>query len=123
MSTSSIIQLQIPPKKRAANRLSQWSSSAKFMAVIDALLDIRPRRTDPGGCEVLILENQVYLASEQSDGEFIGTADELIRNLNGIADAAELDADERAALLQAVEEARLDEHLSSAHCRARGHAR
>lgn len=109
MSNSNVIPLQIPPKKRAANKLSQWSASAKFMAVIDALLDIRPRRTNPGGCEVLILEDHVFLASEQSDGDFIGMADELLKNLNGIADAAELDAEERAALLQTVEEARLDE--------------
>jgi hypothetical protein len=114
MSDSNVVHLRIPPKTRAANKLSRVHSSARFVAAIDALLDIRPRRTNPGGCEVLILEDHVFLASEASDGEFLGMADELIRNLNGIADVAELDAEERAALLQTVEEARLDEALAEA---------
>lgn len=81
------------------------------MAVIDALLDICPRRTKPGGCDVLILKDRVYLVSEECDGEVIGVADDLIRNLNGIADVAGLDDEERAALLETVEEARVDDVL------------
>jgi hypothetical protein len=105
-----VIPLKIPAAKRAAIKLARWESSARFMAAIDALLDIRPRRTKPGAFDIVISpEGHVFVVDVDETPEYLGSLEDLLKNLSGIADAAQLDNDERAALMQAVEDAKVDE--------------
>lgn len=103
-----VVPIPVTPKQRAANKLALWQSSAKFTAVLDALLDIRPRRTQLPDFDVLISpDGDVILIGEDAEHHYVGSADDLRKNLSGIADAADLDAAERAALFAAMEEARV----------------
>lgn len=105
-----MIHLKIPAVKRAANKLANWSASPRFMAAIDALLDIRPRRTKPAAFDIVISpEEHVFVVDVDETPEYLGSLEDFLKNLNGIADAAGLDDDERAALMQSVEEAKVDE--------------
>ena len=105
-----VVPLKIPAAKRAANKLANWTSSPRFMAAIDALLDIQPRRTQPAAFDIVISpEGHVFVVDVDETPEYLGSLEDLLKNLNGIADAAQLDGDEREALMQSVEEAKVDE--------------
>lgn len=105
-----VIPFKIPAAKRAANKLARVQSSPMFVAAIDALLDIRPRRTNPEALDIVISpEGHVFVVDVNDEPAHLGSLEDLIKNLNGVAIAAELDRDERAALMQAVEEAKVDE--------------
>ena len=77
------------------------------MGLVDALLDIRPRRTRPHGREVIITpDDDVVVLDDTSEATYIGSFADLSKNLHGISQMAELDAEELAALFEAVEAAR-----------------
>lgn len=105
-----VIPFKIPAAKRAANKLARVQSSAPFVAAVDALLDIRPRRTSPEAMDIVISpEGYVFVVDVNDEPAHLGSVDELVKNLHGLAAVAELEDDERAALLRAVEEAKVDE--------------
>lgn len=109
LAAMNVIPFKIPAAKRAANKLARVQSSAKFVAAIDALLDIRPRRTNPEALDIVISpEGYVFVVDMNDEPAHLGSLDELIQNLNGAAVVAELDDEERAALMQSVEDAKVD---------------
>lgn len=80
------------------------------MALLDALLDIRPRRTKPHAREAIITpEGDVIVVRGTSEVTPLGSFEVLSRNLDGIATMAGLDAEELAAVYMAVEEAKITE--------------
>lgn len=107
-SGSCITALPISAKQRAINKLLGCNRGPQVVAVLDALLDIRPRRTEPAATEVVILRDHVFLNTDKTSGEHIGTLDDLIQTILGISDACELTDDERSVLLKAVEDAKID---------------
>lgn len=103
-----VVHIGVTPRQRAGNKLSSVHTSPKFTRLLDALLDIRPRRTRPHGLEAIITpDNDVVVVDERSEATYIGSFDDLSKNLHGIAQMAELDAEELAAVYEAVEEARI----------------
>jgi len=104
-----IVQLNIPVDRRVAAKLNHWQTSEKFTAIIDVLADIRPRRTEPQGVDVIITgDARVFLARVDRTGEdrfhYIGSREDLEKNLRGLADAAKLTGEERSWLLGRVAE-------------------
>lgn len=104
-----VTPLIIPLQRRVANKLAAWQSSAKFMAIVDVMADIRPRRTAPAGFDVIITgDDRVFVVRVDRDNEdhfeYVGERAELEANLRGLADVAKLTEEEREWLLRQLDQ-------------------
>jgi len=80
--------------------------SPKFMAILDCLLDVEPRRTDPGLVSLVITSDGGLLGQPSGHvgyNDFIGNESDLFYNLQGVAEVAELTDDEWDWLVERAE--------------------
>jgi hypothetical protein len=101
--------LKFPIGWRVARKLEEWQSSPRFAATVDVLADIRPRRTNPRGFDIIVTgDNQVFTVfvddENQDHVEYVGTRAMLEANLENLANCAGLADEERAWLLGRVKE-------------------
>lgn len=90
-----------------AAKLRRVRTSGMFTAMLACLLD--EDWTEPRIEQLCITSDRCLLARKQGDvgfNEFIGAEKDLIRNIHGVAKAAELDGDELGYLLGKVAEIR-----------------
>ncbi len=80
--------------------------SPMFMAILDCLLDVEPRRTDPGLVS-LVITSDGGLLGQQADhvgyNDFLGSKSDLYYNIDGISEVAELTNEEYDWLQERVE--------------------
>ena len=79
----------------AIDKIMSVSCSGKFTAILDCLLD-QPRRTDPA-IEIMTIVDGCLLAQHFGDcgyNDFMGSEWDLLSNMHGLAEVAELTEEE-----------------------------
>lgn len=86
-------------------KLASVKVSGKFTAMLDAILDIRPRRTSPALQSIIITSDEIILGQVEGDigmNEILGSYSDLSRNLKGVSEVAELNYQEVAVLASRI---------------------
>lgn len=89
--------------------LSRLATAPQFMAVLDCLFELAPRRTDPVFEELVLLDERLVFARMAGDESFryyVGSRDELVVNLVGFVRHLGLGTIEREYVISRVESIR-----------------
>lgn len=92
-------------KERTRDKILKVAVSPKFVAILDVLLDVMPRRTHPAMWALSITSDGILLGADEGDigmNRILGDAADLYRNCQGVAKAAKLTRVERQFLLSEV---------------------
>jgi hypothetical protein len=92
--------------RRVRYNVARLQTGPQFAAVLDAIFDVQPRRTDPGFVELVLVDDRLLFArgeGECSFKHFVGPLDELIINLAGFCRHMKYGPEERAYVLGRVD--------------------
>lgn len=86
----------------AIEKILRVQVSPKFMAILDCMLGIEPRRTNPELVRLTAEASGGFLGQREGDvglNDFLGSLSDLTHNLVGLAEVADLTQEETEWLL------------------------
>jgi hypothetical protein len=92
-------------KQATRDKLLKVKVSPMFSAILDVILDVEPRRTNPAMWGITVTSDGILMGADEGDigyNRILGSSDDLYRNCQGVADVAKLTRNERAYLLSEV---------------------